>query len=514
MSVHTGGGAHVWGDVEAGTFIGRDQIIVISGYSGEDLEKVLAALREVLSTGRARLRVDETRGRLTITAPDAPRICLSSDAARDLFPVAARQADEQAYLTALWANPRYGRWDTWFVPLAGILTVAERPPGWTEIPPEFTLLEVHGEGPGRRVHRVPLDDVTQAMDRYDALVLLGEPGAGKTTVLYRLALEAARRRLTTGEGRLPLYLSLAEYRAYASPYAFVEAVWRQRLGGEGLTERLRRGELLLLCDALNEMPFEDDRDYRARVGAWRRFVGDWPGNQVLFTCRSRDYGEPLGLPQVEIKRLDDGRVRTFLERYLEPSLAREAWERLREDPLLDLVRNPYYLMMLAYILAGGGTWPANRASLFREFVDYLLGRERRRGHPDWLGEAPLKQALAVLAESIQPLGEGTRLPRREVLARLPRQVEGPDGPVETPPRTVLKLGLAATLLDTERGPEGEEQVRFYHHQVQEYFAACRLLDRFREGEDLSDRWRQPRRVGEMPDPGPLGPFEPLPPPPA
>jgi formylglycine-generating enzyme required for sulfatase activity len=515
-SIQTRGGAYFASDVTGGTVIGRDQIVVISGYSGEDLEVVLGALQEVLQAGRADLCADIARERLSVTAPGSPPIVLSSDAARDLLPAAARRADEGAYLAALLVNPRYGRWATQFVPLAGTLTTFERPPGWSDVPPEFTLLEMSGEGPGRQVRRTRLEDITQATAQHDALVLLGEPGAGKTTTLYKLALDAARQRLTQGQGRLPLFLSLADYRAYASPHAFVEAVWRQFLGGDGgdsAAERLRRGDLLLLCDALNEMPFRDERDYRERVGAWRRFVNDWPGNQLLFTCRSRDYGEPLGLHQVEIERLDDGRVQDFLSRYLSPELAGQAWQRLEGNPLLGLVRNPYYLSMLAYILAQGGAWPANRAGMLEAFVDLLLAREATRNHPDWPGREGLRSALAALAERVQPLGEGTRLPRREMLARIPERVAGPDGPVQTPAPAVLRLGLAATFLDTELAPGGEEQVRFYHHQLQEYFAARALLARFRAREDLDDRWRQPRLAGEMPDPGPLGDYEPLPPPP-
>jgi formylglycine-generating enzyme required for sulfatase activity len=521
-TIHTDGGAAVAGGVAAGTFIGRDQVFVLSGYSGEDLERVLVMLREVLGGGGAELCADVAHGRLIVTAPGGPPIELSSDAARDLLPVAARRADEGAYLAALLVNPRYGRWASQFVPLAGTLTVFERPPGWSDVPPEFTLLEISGEGPGRGVRRVRLETITEATAQHEALVVLGEPGAGKTTTLYRLALDAARQRLTTGEGKLPLFLSLADYRGYATPQEFVAAAWRQFLGGDGQEagERLRRGDLLLLCDALNEMPFDDDRDYRARVGAWRRFVGDWPGNQVLFTCRSRDYGEPLGLHQVEIERLDDARVQEFLGKYLEPlspELAGEAWAQLADGPLLDLVRNPYYLSILAYIVAEGGAWPEGRAALLRGFVELLLGREATRNHPDWPGSEPLQAALSALAEAVQPLGEGTRLPRREMLARIPGRVEGRDGAVETPPVTVLRLGLAATLLDTELAPGGEEQVRFYHHQLQEYFAARALLARFRAGENgstgLADRWRQPRLAREMPDPGPLGDFEPLPPPP-
>ncbi|MDS4042283.1 MAG: SUMF1/EgtB/PvdO family nonheme iron enzyme, partial [Candidatus Competibacter sp.] len=115
---------------------------------------------------------------------------------------------------------------------------------------------------------------------------------------------------------------------------------------------------------------------------------------------------------------------------------------------------------------------------------------------------------------MQPLGEGTRLPRAAAIERLPEQVATSDGSVATPPATVVRLGLAATLLDTELSSKGVEQIRFYHHQLQDYFAAQALLARFRRDDDLQPRWRQPQLAREMPDPGPLRPDEPLPPPPA
>ncbi|MCX6032991.1 MAG: SUMF1/EgtB/PvdO family nonheme iron enzyme [Chloroflexi bacterium] len=514
-SVNTNGGAVIGRDVNTGggTFIGRDQIILVNGYTGQDLEQVLARLQETLAGGRADLCADIVRARLTVTAPGAPAITLSAQAARDLLPAAARQADERAYLTALLVNPRYGRWASQFVPLAGTLTPLERPPGWSDVPPEFTLLEVVGAGAGRQVRRTRLDDITEATTRYEALALLGEPGAGKTTTLHKLALDAARQRLTGAQRWLPIFLSLADYRDFPTPHAFVQSTWTQLLGCDDLAGRLRGGGLLLLCDALNEMPFRDERDYRDRVDAWRRFVGEWPGNRFIFTCRSRDYGEPLGLPQVEIERLDDARVRDFLGKYLSPDLAGRAWQHLDSSPLLELVRNPYYLSMLAYILAQGGDWPANRARLFDGFVNLLLRREQSRHHPDWPGLLPLQNALATLAERIQPGGEGTRLPRRQFLAQIPAQVAGSDGPVDVSPQAVVRLGLAATLLDSELASGGAEIVRFYHHQLQEYFAARALRDRFQAGENLSGRWRVPRRVSEMPAPGPLGDFEPLPSPP-
>lgn len=240
-TITTGGGGAIQGNVTTGTFIGRDQIIVLAGYTAEQLETVLIRLREVLSHPRAELRADLAQSQLTVTAPDTPPITLSEQAAKDLWPVAARQADERAYLTALRLDPRYGRWAQQFVALAGILTTQALPPGWADIPPEFIALEVSGEGAQKQIRRVPLDDITQAVDRHAALVLLGAPGCGKTTTLQRLALDAARRRLTGQPSPLPLFLPLAEYRDYRTPYDFLAAKWNQQVGTADLLPRLRQG---------------------------------------------------------------------------------------------------------------------------------------------------------------------------------------------------------------------------------------------------------------------------------
>jgi hypothetical protein len=174
-SIQTTGGNYHEGAITAGTFIGRDQIVVLTGYTGEDLARVLDLLQGRFAAGQARSQADPVTQQLTIAAPDAPPITLSADAARDLLPVAARAVSEQAYLTALLVNPRYGRWASQFVPLAGTLSALSHPAGWGEVPPEFTLLEMCGDGPQRQLRRTRLDDITQALNQHPALALL--PGA-------------------------------------------------------------------------------------------------------------------------------------------------------------------------------------------------------------------------------------------------------------------------------------------------------------------------------------------------
>lgn len=207
-AVETAGGAFFRDTVTAGTVIGRDQTIVINGFNGAQLEEVLGRLMDALGSERAAVCYEQAGDRLRVVGGAGPTIVLSKEAAEALSPVAARQGHAQAYLAALLVNPRFHRLGAQFVPLSGTVAWREDPLGWEDVPPEFTLLEPMGEGAQRQVRRNRLDDIQEATRLYDALVVLGAPGSGKTTALCKLASDAARQRLDGGDARLPI-LSLA-----------------------------------------------------------------------------------------------------------------------------------------------------------------------------------------------------------------------------------------------------------------------------------------------------------------
>ena len=515
-SISTEGGAVVHGDVGSGTFIGRDQIVVISGYSQTDLEETLARIAHLLQQPEASIRFGVRDGHRTMALTGGGTEALVSlEAATALSSIIP--SDQSSYLASMVVSPVLRRWATQFVPLSGTLTVVEDPAGILEMHPEFSILHARGQGAARRVFRERVPDISTVANRYNTFVVLGEPGAGKTTVLSKLALEAAELRLRGGDGRLPLTITLADYRNYDDPYAFLVDQARQRLGDSvPLRDLLSRGGLLLLADSLNEMPRSDDHELRTKLRVWRDFVNRWPDNQFIFSCRLRDYSEPLGVQQVEIDPLDDARVRLFLERYLGEKSAEVFWSRIvtGRDNLVTLTRNPYLLTMLTAIYLFEGDLPTNRALLFTNFIDVLFRRESDKGHAEWLPESVLFSALAQLAWDMLASGEGTRLSYSAMARLLRDQVDIPLSTGFTPSDLIIQLGLATSLLESHTGAEGEEEIFFYHHLLQEAMAAREMLRRWQSGQDLSRQFRAPRLVSEMPDPGSLGPSEPLPPPPS
>ena len=511
--IDTGGGSAFLGDFDnrEGVYVGRDlNLNVEMRFSGNQLQALLDQLL-------ARLRVAGVRVQDGVVAAGQETLTVSAAEAEALGkymvdkPAASSAEREARYLARLCVHPDYQQWQARYVTLSGSTRVTP------ELTRHYSEIQVRGDGPQRQIERVPLPDIRDALDRYPAFLIKAQPGAGKTTVMQRLALDEALARLHDPAGaRLPLWVRLAAQKPEESPHEFLARLWQLEMPGAAgdaeaeLARALQGGRLCILADALNEARRER---YSERSAEWRDFAEALPsGNRLLFSCRTLDYGGELAVQQVEIDPLSDEQIEEFGCRYLGDAAGAAFWRELRDrhDTLLPLARTPFYLKMMVEAYEEGGHLPAVRARLFAGFVEKLFGREARRRHPDWIEPAAQHMALSELAFAMQSLGEGTEVSRAWTLNALPASVTFPSGEtVAIPPDAVLRLANRATLL----AETAESGIRFSHHLLQEYFAANELLWRLHhDGEDLSALWRVPSRVSEMPE-AQRGQWDPLPGPP-
>ena len=152
---------------------------------------------------------------------------------------------------------------------------------------------------------------------------------------------------------------------------------------------LTEGRMILLLDALNEMPASSEREFRERVGLWKdwlvRLAKEQPGNRVVFSCRTLDYSAPLStpalrVPQVQIEPLSDGQVQDFLRLY-SPARGAEIWAAIAGTPQIDALRAPFFLALLVDQVEATGDLAGDRAGLFTGFVRQALKREVERDNP-------------------------------------------------------------------------------------------------------------------------------------
>ena len=376
-----------------------------------------------------------------------------------------------------------------------------------------------------------------------ALVVLGPPGSGKSTLLRQTELDTAIANLRGEDPHdtVTFFIQLNQYRVQLGhplpdPGDWLAARWSARYPSlPALGDLLATGRMLLLLDALNEMPAASEREFREQVQNWKDWlggvVGQTPGNRVVFSCRTLDYSAPLStpalpVPQVRIEPLSDDQVHDFL-RASAPALAEQTWTSIAGTPELETLRTPFYLALLADQVTATGDWAPERAALFTGFVRRALKREVERGNPVFAREALLSSrdsrriALGQWRHAHQLPERGALLPSLAALAHS-MQAAAADGELSQvrvsydaalaflPPERnedILQAGLAIGVLD-EDTRAGE--VMYRHQLIQEYFAARALAARPNPGL-VAVEWRAAKvvpAVSEVIDS--LAPTEPLP----
>ena len=366
-----------------------------------------------------------------------------------------------------------------------------------------------------RAERLGIEDVLRQEPR---LVVLGDPGAGKTTFLRYVALalaegaEAARERLGLEREWLPIYLPLAAYndelrKKRISLEDYVLHYWDtlsfDRPGMDQLvTWALEAGQALLLLDGLDEVGSRADRLAVARqVEAWANSYGP-RGNRVVVTSRIVGYDEaPLACDfhAYTLSPFGPEEIERFAQQWC---VAYQHWAdpkqpeemaidkgqaeaahlvaEVRADSKVEsLASNPLLVTIIALIHYKGTRLPDHRVELYDLCVQTLVETWREaRSEAGPVGK-PLRVAneIKVLAPFAlwlqeQAPGPGGAARRDAVRAQLvdlmARQFKGEREAAEEEADLFLELGQRQTGLLVERG---EGWFGFFHPTFKEYLAA-------------------------------------------
>ena len=422
---------------------------------------------------------------------------------------------------------RYAEEAVYYVPLAGETTEVSsceptKAPRTARRRRRRAKFEYHEWIPcGQDIKQVKLETLREAVEKYPCVILLGDPGCGKTTALENLAYQFSNQL-----DALPVPLRLSEFDAGMLIEDFIIQGWGGLLeaghwGAQELADclegYLESGKLFILFDALNEMPLEG---YRERSLELRRFIDRWSaqGNRFLVTCRMLDYSEELsGLQRVEVQPLSDDKIQLFLQNEL-PEKWQALWQTLiRSDDsryrLLEMARNPYLLTLMVDVFEEDSQLNQNRVALMQRFTQILMSWAKAKCPPgQWLSADVQCEALAVMAFEMQARsGFGTKVKTEQVRAVMPYEVQLDSNwpPQPAPPDEILSLAASANIIEM---PIDRTTVRFYHQLLQEYFAANQMLKL--DPANLAHLWCWPWLETEMPLwVRPESNYEPLPPPP-
>ena len=207
-----------------------------------------------------------------------------------------------------------------YTPMAGIAHLTDETSKVPVLPsvvmrPELELLPfLDFEHREIRKERRRFEDVLTAFKEVRRVVLLGEPGAGKTTTLWKLASNSLENAIENPQAPLPLLIKLGEW---TDPDQSLEGFIARQLGTVGVyfKDLLKSQRALLLMDGLNETPVNTRDRKAAQV---KNLLEDNSDLSAVVTCRELDYTDALklGLDTLTIRPLDPPRILEFVKAHL------------------------------------------------------------------------------------------------------------------------------------------------------------------------------------------------------
>ncbi|MEM9149565.1 MAG: NACHT domain-containing NTPase [Cyanobacteria bacterium P01_F01_bin.3] len=229
--------------------------------------------------------------------------------------------------------------------------------------------------------RVGLGCVTQrrvpgleAVRQYDKLMVLGKPGAGKTTFLKYLALQC-------NEGAfqahcVPMFIPLKEFAEARNQPDLLTSMLEllADVSKDNFFALLCAGRVLLLLDGLDEVRVEDTHRV---LGDIKALAERYSKSQFVITCRiaAKDYTLQQ-FTEVEVADFDERQIAEFAQKYFSLkhiAKTNQFVTQLKERKRIrKLATNPLLLTLLCLIFEEKGKFQNSRSELYEEGIELLL----------------------------------------------------------------------------------------------------------------------------------------------
>jgi predicted NACHT family NTPase len=233
-----------------------------------------------------------------------------------------------------------------------------------------------------------------AIATYPKLMVMGKPGAGKTTFLQKVALQCIRGELPLTS--IPIFIqlrnlaeeTLANSVTVADDFNLLNYInWKfdeLDISVRQVETLLKHGKVLILLDGLDEVRSEYTN---ALIKQIAKFSETYYQNQFIITCRfaAQSYRFP-GFTDVEIADFNQVQIEAFAKKWFVATskqeeeglnLATQFIDKLKlpeNQPIRELARTPILLNLTASVFQAKADFPKKRSKLYEAGLDILLVR--------------------------------------------------------------------------------------------------------------------------------------------
>jgi hypothetical protein len=293
------------------------------------------------------------------------------------------------------------------------------------VPDRWRMVLQEGDRPGRTL--APDCNIIQAYDELDGeLLILGEPGSGKTTVLLELTRELLARAERDEASPMPVVFNLASWALHRWPLAnWLAEELRERydIPRKIAHDWVSRERILPLLDGLDEVAADSREACVEAINAYRSGCA-LSLTGLVVTSRVEDYDmlsrrlqvrgavllRPLRVEQIDAYLASAGQQLSGVKAALDSdSVLRD---ELATSPLLLSTMSLAYQGVGPDSLPSTGTVDERRAQLFDAYVERMLGHRRPENRYSleqtfrwlgWLASRMTQQAQTVFQlEHLQP----------------------------------------------------------------------------------------------------------------
>jgi predicted NACHT family NTPase len=238
------------------------------------------------------------------------------------------------------------------------VSVQERPS--QPLAPEMTIAEVF-----------ELPEVGQK------LLILGEPGSGKTTTLLELAHSLVEKASKAAEAPIPILVNLSSWKDLKQPH--FDWLLGELKSKYGLRQDLGRqfflqNRLLPFLDGLDEVTPGLQESCALGLNAW--LTGDMEQQPIgaVVCCRRKEYEEIVRKRlvlqnSVGLQPLNDKQIEAYLTQFHLGTV----WESVQTSPQLqDLLRKPLFLAVFGFVAPQLDFSEWQRRNTDAERIEYLF----------------------------------------------------------------------------------------------------------------------------------------------
>lgn len=346
--------------------------------------------------------------------------------------------------------------------------------------------------PSQPINAENLLDITSTR-----IVVLGNPGTGKTTLLKYLS----SKSISKHNDMMPFFIRISELMKTSSHlYDYIVSILKLKITkpcADLITKDesfCRSPKTLILLDGLDEVSTVEQQEFYSRLNT---FLQNFPECKTIISSRFNGYNREhfSGFEEFQIEQLREIDIENYIWKVCnEDDKRNQIWSIVRSDSrLLELSKTPFLLAMICALPSPLGNRAHQRALLFQQCTQYLLR------HVDWEAGRPvvnedtakiLESALKTIAVRFFKLDRKDTFDKQELIFILGRMS---GNTLNLSPSEILKLICENSGLLQMAG----STYHFIHRSIWEYFVALGMfedsIDSIFERTNIA-AWEEPIRI--------------------